>query len=469
MSSTVHRRDAGWRLRAAILVVGDLLAAVLAYPAAFLLRTQVPLPLTRGYLPAVRFAEVHHHWLAMLAAQLTALYFLGLYETHALTSPRRHLGNLLAAPLLQALMLIAVYFFEEDLVFPRSIFVVFAALNGAGLVGWRLACRRLMGRFPRRRVLVVGSNAAATEVIDTIRAQEWLGMDIVGAVAGNGADAHAAAELSDVPVLGRREDLPALCEQHGVDEVIIASDASWQDRLVDGLGRGAGGQARVYVVPSPYEILIGRREHLRLYDIPLIELPQPVTGGAGIVKRAFDVALAVVLLVPALPLLLVAAALVWMTSPGPVLYRQVRVGKDGRPFTMLKLRTMEAEAERTTGPVLAAENDPRVTPLGRVLRATRLDELPQLWNVLRGDMSFVGPRPERPEFVTTFAREIDGYTERFTVRPGVTGYAQVGGVYHTSAATKLKYDLAYIYNRTLWLDLRILSETVKVMLTRRGV
>ncbi len=466
----MHRRDAGWRLRAAILVVGDLLAAVLAYPAAFLLRTQVPLPLTRGYLPAVRFAEVHHHWLAMLVAQLTALYFLGLYETQALTSPRRHLGNLLAAPLLQALMLIAVYFFEEDLVFPRSIFVVFAVLNGASLVGWRLACRRLMGRFPRRRVLVVGNNAAAAEVIGTIRAQEWLGMDIVGAVAGNGADGPAPAPaMADVPVLGRREELHALCERHGVDEVIIASEASWQDRLVDGLGRGAGGQARVYVVPSPYEILIGRREHLRLHDIPLIELPQPVTGGAGIVKRIFDVVLAVVLLAPALPLVLVAAALVRLTSRGPVLYRQERVGKDGRSFTMLKLRTMEAEAERATGPVLAAANDPRITPLGRVLRATRLDELPQLWNVLRGDMSFVGPRPERPEFVTRFAREIDGYTERFIVRPGVTGYAQVGGEYHTSAATKLKYDLAYIYNRTLWLDLRILSETVKVMLTRRGV
>jgi len=470
MSSPVHRRDAGWRLRAAILVVGDLLAAVLAYPAAFLLRSQVPLPLTRGYLPAVRFAEVQHHWLALLAAQLASLYFLGLYETQALTSPRRHLGNLVAAPALQTLILIAVYFFEEDLVFPRSIFVVFAVLNAGGLVGWRLACRRLMGRFPRRRVLVVGTNAAAAEVIDTIRAQEWLGMDIVGAVAGNGAGARAGAHTAaDVPVLGGREDLPALCEQHAVDEVIIASDASWQDRLVDGLGRGAGGQARVYVVPSPYEILIGRRERLRLHDIPLIELPQPVTGGAGIVKRAFDIALAAVLLLPALPLLLVAAALVRITSPGPVLFRQVRVGKDGRPFTMLKLRTMEAEAERMTGPVLAAANDPRVTPLGRVLRATRLDELPQLWNVVRGDMSFVGPRPERPEFVPRFAREIDGYTERFTVRPGVTGYAQVSGEYHTSAATKLKYDLAYIYNRTLWLDLRILSETVKVMLTRRGV
>src|SRR4029453_10523140 len=131
-------------------------------------------------------------------------------------------------------------------------------------------------------------------------------------------------------------------------------------------------------------------------------------------------------------------------------------------------RTMHEEAEVETGPVLATPNDPRVTLLGRLLRATRLDELPQLWNVLRGDMSFVGPRPERPEFVDGYQRDIHGYTERFKVRPGLTGYAQVNGEYHTSASTKLKYDLAYIHNRSLWLDLRILSETMKGMLTRGG-
>ena len=136
---------------------------------------------------------------------------------------------------------------------------------------------------------------------------------------------------------------------------------------------------------------------------------------------------------------------------------------------MVKFRTMQVGAERSTGPVLASENDPRVTWLGRYLRAARLDELPQLWNVLRGDMSFVGPRPERPEFVGQFQQDIHGYAERFMVRPGLTGYAQVNGEYHTSAPTKLKYDLAYIYNRSLWLDLKILSETVKVMLTRQGI
>ncbi|HLK10442.1 MAG TPA: sugar transferase [Candidatus Binatia bacterium] len=462
----MQRRDSGWRLRGALLVAGDLLAACLAYLLAFLLRVVMPLPLTTGYLPALRFGEVNHHWIAMLAGQVATLYFLGLYEARALADPREFFGALALAPVLQALFLIAVYFFQSDLTFPRSIFVVFAGLDAGLLVIWRLACRNLMGQ-PRRRVLVVGANEGAAEVVRTIRHHHWLRMDVIGAVANNGT---RVAALDGVPVLEAGEGLPALCERHQVDEVIIASQTSWQDHLVDALGRWQGPRARVFVVPSPYEILIGRPEHLRLHDIPLIEvIRDPEGGGAAAAKRVFDLLLVLLLLVPALPLMTLIAAAIRAASPGPVLYRQVRAGRGGRPFTMVKFRTMRVGAERSTGPVLAAENDPRVTALGKVLRATRLDELPQLWNVLCGDMSFVGPRPERPEFVERYARDIQGYVERFRVRPGLTGYAQVNGEYHTSVATKLKYDLAYIHNRSLWLDLKILTDTVKVMLTRRGV
>jgi exopolysaccharide biosynthesis polyprenyl glycosylphosphotransferase len=403
----------------------------------------------------------------MVVTQVGVLYFLGLYETRPLARPRDHLGALGTAAVLQALLLIAVYFFRQDLRFPRSIFVVFAGLN-AGLLGaWRLGSRSLMGSYPRRRVLVVGTNPAAAEVIDTIRVQHWLGMDIVGAVSGDGA---GPGTLRGVPVLGVRDELPTLCREHDVDEVIIASDPVWQDRLLDAIGRTGGLRARVSIVPSPYEILIGRTEHLHLHDIPLIEvLPEPLGGGASAAKRVFDACLAALLGLVALPVMLLVALAVALTSRGPVLFRQERVGKDHRPFTMVKFRTMHADAEGATGPVLATENDPRVTWLGHYLRAARLDELPQLWNVLRGDMSFVGPRPERPEFIPDFERAIHGYAERFRIRPGLTGYAQVNGEYHTSAATKLKYDLAYIYNRSLWLDLKILSETVKVIMTRRGV
>ena len=467
MSATVQRRERGWRLRWGMLVVGDLVAACLAYLLAFLLRVVVPLPLTQGFLPPLRFAEVRHHWPELFLSQVLVLYFLGLYEAHALSRPRDHVGALVPAAGVQALLLIAVYFFRQDLMFPRSIFVVHAALNATLLVAWRLGSRSLMGSYPRRRVLVVGNSAAATEVIDTIRVQQWLGMDIVGTVSNDGV---SSAALSDVPLLGARDDLPALCERHDVDEVIIASEGTWQDRLLDSLSRWKGARARISVVPSPFEILIGRTEHLRLHDIPLIEvIRDPQAGGASVAKRVFDLALGATLFVLAMPVMLLVGLAVAVTSRGPVLFRQERVGKGGRRFTIQKFRTMRVGAERATGPVLATENDPRVTWLGRYLRAARLDELPQLWNVLRGDMSFVGPRPERPEFVSEFAREIQGYSGRLKVRPGLTGYAQVNGEYHTSAATKLKYDLAYIYNRSLWLDLRILSETAKVVLTRRGV
>ena len=446
-----------------------MLAAVLAYLLAFVLRVLVPLPLTQGYLPPLRFAEVDHHWPEMVLAQVAVLSVLGLYDTRAVLAPRPHAPALVAAALLQGLLLIAVYFFRQDLLFPRSIFVVFAGLNALLLVGWRLGCSALLGGAPRRRVLVVGTNASAAEVVAAIRGQQWLGLEVVG-IAEGGRNGTRPEALAGLPVLGRREDLPTLCDRHAIDEVIIASDTSWQDELLDAFSRTTRVRSRVSVVPSPFEILIGRRETLRLHDIPLIRVmhdePEGVTWVA---KRAFDVVLAGVLSVVTLPLMLVVGLAVRLTSRGPVIYRQTRVGRAGVPFTIHKFRTMHEEAETGTGPVMAQKDDPRVTRLGRILRASRLDELPQLWNVLRGDMSFVGPRPERPEFVDDYERTIQGYAERYRVRPGLTGYAQVNGEYHTSASTKLKYDLSYIHNRSFWLDLRILSETLKVMLTRRGV
>jgi len=169
-----------------------------------------------------------------------------------------------------------------------------------------------------------------------------------------------------------------------------------------------------------------------------------------------------------LPVSLAVALAVKFTSPGPVIYKQTRVGRHGKEFNILKFRTMIADAERIVGPVLAGVNDPRITKVGRFLRKTRLDEIPQLINVLRGEMSLVGPRPERPHFVAQFCESFPVYRERLVVKPGLTGLAQVNGAYDTSAENKLKYDLAYIYNQSLWLDLLILLETVKVVLAGEG-
>jgi exopolysaccharide biosynthesis polyprenyl glycosylphosphotransferase len=219
-----------------------------------------------------------------------------------------------------------------------------------------------------------------------------------------------------------------------------------------------------------YDILVGRVSTLRLHDVPLVEvLKDPQEDLAFLIKEVVDVGIAAVLLLFSLPVVCVAVGCIKLTSTGPMFYRQRRVGRDSKEFVMYKLRTMIDRAEATTGPVLAGIDDERITRVGRFLRATRIDEIPQLFNVLNGTMSLVGPRPERPEFVEEFLQTIPGYAERLQVKPGLTGLAQVNSEYHTTAEYKLKYDLAYIYNYSLWLDMRILAETVKVMLTRRGI
>jgi exopolysaccharide biosynthesis polyprenyl glycosylphosphotransferase len=188
-------------------------------------------------------------------------------------------------------------------------------------------------------------------------------------------------------------------------------------------------------------------------------------------KRGFDIATSLALLLLTLPVLLLASLLVVLESPGPILYRQQRVGLGGRPFVLLKLRSMRADAEKDGAPRWAQTRDPRVTKVGRLIRRTRIDELPQLWNVLQGDMSFVGPRPERPAFVDDFCQQIPFYAERHCVKPGITGWAQTNYPYGASledARNKLSYDLYYAKNHGLFLDLIILLQTIRVILWADG-
>ena len=199
-----------------------------------------------------------------------------------------------------------------------------------------------------------------------------------------------------------------------------------------------------------------------LEGLPLINLREsPMVGWAAVQKRAFDVVVASLLLGGLSPLLALASLAVWLTSGRPLLYRQERMGLDGRVFRMAKFRTMRPDAEKETGPVWTSEDDPRRTPIGRFLRSTSIDELPQLWNVLRGDMSLVGPRPERPVFIERFRREIPGYMLRHKVRAGVTGWAQVHGWRgDTSLHERIEHDIYYIQNWSLGLDVRILLMTL---------
>ncbi len=440
------------------MVILDSAAAVLAYVAAFLIRVWVPIPFTTP-LPAEKAVVLHYALLLALLTQVPLLYLFGLYDRESLRRRVSTLPSVAAALGTQLLLIAAWYFFRGHLVFPRTVLVLYTLANVAAIESLRLWARHYLGKFSQtKRLLLVGSTPDVDEFRAILRQADPEGRAL--SIAATIDPSDEAAAVIDASTAG------------GVDAVILVTTESWKDRFLDQALRAAEGAARprLAVVPTLYDLLVGRLSSLSIEDIPLIEVAKnPRRELSFLVKGALDYTLATLLLIVAAPICLLAMLAIKTTSSGPVLFRQSRVGRDGQEFVINKLRTMRADAESASGPVMASPRDDRVTLVGRLLRVTRLDEVPQLWNVLNGTMSIVGPRPERPEFARRFALEIPGYRERWAVKPGLTGLAQVRGGYHTSPTYKLKYDLAYIYNYSLALDCRIVVETLKMLIGRRGV
>jgi exopolysaccharide biosynthesis polyprenyl glycosylphosphotransferase len=456
------------------LVAADGIALIAAYAAAFLVRIWLPVPLTSELLPASRAAVPHDTlWIALLS-QSPLFYFFGLYDTRLLRQRHTALGAAALALGIQVLIVTAWYFFRADLDFPRSVLLIFAALDLTLVAVVRLVARQLLGRSGRPlRVALVGPAAEVLELAGLLRGREaGHPVEIVGALRTDGPAPIPERAAGGLRWLSGARELGRLSREGTIDQVIISPAEPRQEDPLERVLRATESDLppEVAVVPSMHELRVGRLASLNIDDVPLIEVSRnPQHKVAHAAKMGMDYALAATLSVIALPVCALAAVAIRLDSRGPIFYRQRRVGRGGREFMMYKLRTMRDDAEEATGPVLARDGDERVTSVGRLLRATRIDELPQLLNVLNGTMSLIGPRPERPEFVAELVRRIPGYRERWLVKPGLTGLAQVRGEYHTSPAYKLKYDLAYIHNYSLLLDLRIMAETVKALLTRRGV
>jgi sugar transferase (PEP-CTERM system associated) len=397
------------------------------------------------------------------------LYYAELYDFRVLSDRRELVVRLLQSLGATSLLLAAVYFWFPSLIIGRGVFILATAMVLSAAVGWRAMFEWVSGRIGHReRLLLVGTSAATVSLASELRARKDLGIEIVGFVD------HTKRRMStaDFEVLGTLDDIPEIVRAQAVDRVVVSlSDA--RGRLpMDQLLQMKLDGVRFDHLASVYEECTGKIavENLR---------PSWFIFSSGFrksrsleaAKRAMDIVMSLIGIVLTAPIMLMVAALVRITSPGPVIYQQQRVGKNGRVFTLYKFRSMRNDAEKHTGAVWATAGDTRVTPIGRILRKARLDELPQFWNVLRGDMSFVGPRPERPEFVNELTRQIPFYGERHTVRPGLTGWAQVTFRYGATvedSMEKLQCDLFYIKNLSIALDLFVILKTIQTVVLRRG-
>lgn len=348
---------------------------------------------------------------------------------------------------------------------------VLFVFTGAGRLALRSVRRRmLVAGIGLHNTVIVGPDARSEDLHRTLRQFPALGHRFIGFLSteANGV----RSESTDLPCLGTLDDLERVIEHNEVEDIIITLDSTEHERLLEVIGRASAFKLRIKIRPDLYDIVSGQARTNQLYGVPLIEVtPQLMAPWEEVAKRGFDIVVSALALVVGAPLFVLIAIAQKIGSPGPIFYRQERVGKDGRVFQIVKFRTMYVDAESRTGPTWAVHDDPRVTPLGRFLRKSHLDELPQFFNVLEGDMSIVGPRPERPFFVEQFIREIPLYRRRLNVRPGITGWAQVRHTYDQTiddVRTKLSYDLFYIENMSLRMDMKIMISTLYTVFAGKG-
>ncbi len=451
-------------LFAFLLVTNDLVMVALAFYLAYWLRQWISVPPAVDIAP---FGDYVGMMLIQVATMLLLYFFSRLYDVKRSMPRLDEFYRIFAATSIGSISTIAstTFLFKNttlELDFPR-VMVIYAWLLTVVFVTMGRSLLVLLRNWLRGRglwadrLLIIGTEDVGRMILQKVRQMPRLGYQVVGFVDG---DIPSSETIMGVPVLGQIDDIPALIERHEIEEVIIGRPELSHQELLAIISRCERGQVGIKIFPDLFQIIATELSIGDLGGLPLLTVRDVALRGWKLtLKRGVDLVGSAAGLVVLSPVLMLLAVAIKLDSPGPVLYAQERMGLDAKPFWCLKFRSMRTDAERQ-GPGWTVEGDPRVTRLGRLIRRFSIDEFPQLINVFLGEMSLVGPRPERPVYVEQFRRSIPRYMDRHREKAGMTGWAQVNGLRgDTSIAERTKYDLWYIENWSLWLDFKIILRT----------
>lgn len=405
--------------------------------------------------------------------------FVGMYRTWFALSRFDELSTLFKASFFGVLILFFLILYDD---YTRGlstsiriyIFIywgIFFFVVGAGRLIIRAIQKRLLIQgIGRRNALIVGFNPKANEIHTSIMRHRELGLDVV---AYSGVEeGELNKSFKGVNVVDTYHNLENTLDKFQIRNVIISLGRHEEDTILEVISRCEGKNVEIKMAPDLYDIISGQAKVSQLYSFPLIDvMPELMPEWEKKIKRLMDIFMSFILIVITSPATLLTALAIRIESKGPIFYKQERMGQNGKVFKIYKFRSMVHDAEKHTGPVWSTKDDPRITKVGKFIRKVRLDEIPQVINIFKGDMSFVGPRPERPFFVEKLSHEIPLYKRRLKVRPGVTGWAQVKHKYDENVEdvkVKLKYDLFYIENMSLRMDFKIIFRTIFVVIFGKG-
>ncbi|MFO7447587.1 MAG: sugar transferase [Ignavibacteriaceae bacterium] len=439
-----------------------------------------------GWFAIIILPEMFFPMLVVYFYWLIIFTFVGMYRTWFAASRFDEISTLFKASFVGIFILFFLIFIDDYIHnFSSStrilIFIywgLFLLFAGTGRLFIRSLQRNLLIKgYGRKNTLIIGFNPRAKEVHDQLIKHKALGLDVVAYLVTK--DEKLKESYKGINVVGKLDTLTNVIEEYSIQEIVIAlekRDSFLPDResdiLIDIIGICDNKDVQIKIVPDLYEILSGQARTSQIYGIPLIDImPQLMPEWEKKLKRVIDIIVSFIILLVSLPVCVAAAIAIKLESKGPAFFIQERCGMNGVTFRMIKFRSMYADAEKHTGPIWSQKDDPRITKVGKFVRKVRVDEIPQFVNVLKGDMSVVGPRPERPFFVEKLTQEIPYYKRRLKVRPGITGWAQVKHKYDETiedVKVKLRYDLFYIENMSLRMDFKILLRTIFVVLFGKG-